>query len=142
MKKKRSGRKLYLIILAGLRVYRPCKPHLARLLPIMLRNERVQECFGCEGVPCRGIGARRMLRPSTPPSVATVQSVQPREYGHQARCARQRWYTTEEVRNASLTSMLKLRILQKFWKCEDFSTISRIFGAIPRNFHQNRFKIR
>ena len=43
----------------------------------MLRNERVQECFGCEGVPCRGIGARRMLRPSTPPSVATASLCNP-----------------------------------------------------------------
>ena len=33
-------------------------------------------------------------------------------------------------------------ILQKFWKCWDFSTFSRIFGEIRRKNHQNRCKFR
>jgi len=58
---------------------------------MMLRNERVQKCFGCEGVPCRGIGCRA----HAPPIHATLRcyslAVQRRKNGHQARYARQRF---------------------------------------------------
>ena len=67
--------------------------------------------------------AGRMLRPSTPPSVA----MQRRKYGHQTGRACQAHLGSVEVRNASLTSILKLR---KSPKCAK-STIFLI-GAVQK----------
>ena len=49
-------------------------------------------------------------------------------------------WVMQEIRNKIITIITQWH--QKFWKFQDFSTFSRMFGEIPKKSHQNLCKIR